>query len=243
MAPQTLYTTEWIELYNPTGNSIDISGLYLDDVAAGGGAPKQIPASTSIASHGYYVMDIASGFLNNTGANSVRFLSIVGGVRDGLQIDLLQPGQHAVRQGVPPPGRRRLLVRHDFDQREQGHRQPEYLPLMRRRGAALGLLLVAGVISLFGLIALRPWEPGDAAPRSRRRWCRPGQSCWSAGETIMGCPRCWPCRSTRLPLTPPWWRGCPTVCWRECWITGRLAKGPGAPTAQRPRLGRRLLPA
>ncbi len=80
MAPQTTYTTEWIELYNPTNNAIDISGLYLDDVANGGGSPKQIPANTTIASHGYYVMDIASGFLNNTGAESVRYLSIVGGV-------------------------------------------------------------------------------------------------------------------------------------------------------------------
>jgi beta-lactamase superfamily II metal-dependent hydrolase len=80
MSPQTTYTTEWIELYNPSGNAIDISGLYLDDLAGGGGSPKQIPASTTIASHGYYVMEIASGFLNNTGSDSVRFLSIVGGV-------------------------------------------------------------------------------------------------------------------------------------------------------------------
>ena len=80
MAPQTLYSTEWIELYNPTSNAIDLSGLYLDDVAAGGGTPKQIPASTTIASHGTYVMTFASGFLNNTGSDSVRFLSITGGV-------------------------------------------------------------------------------------------------------------------------------------------------------------------
>lgn len=80
MAPQTLYTTEWIELYNPTNSAIDLSGLYLDDVAGGGSAPKQIPAGTTIAAHGYYVMDIASGCLNNTGAESVRYLSIVGGV-------------------------------------------------------------------------------------------------------------------------------------------------------------------
>jgi hypothetical protein len=80
MAPQTAYTTEWIELYNPSNNSIDLSGLYLDDLASGGGSPKVIPNGTTIAAHGYYVMDIASGFLNNTGAESVRFLSIVGGV-------------------------------------------------------------------------------------------------------------------------------------------------------------------
>jgi hypothetical protein len=49
-------------------------------VAAGGGSPKLIPANTTISAHGYYVMEIASGFLNNTGSDSVRFLSIVGGV-------------------------------------------------------------------------------------------------------------------------------------------------------------------
>jgi beta-lactamase superfamily II metal-dependent hydrolase len=79
MAPQTAYTTEWIELYNPTNSAIDIGGLYLDDIANGGGAPRQIPAGTSIAAHGYYVMDIPSGFLNNTGAESVRYMKIAGG--------------------------------------------------------------------------------------------------------------------------------------------------------------------
>jgi beta-lactamase superfamily II metal-dependent hydrolase len=80
MAPNPSTDGEWVELYNPTATAIDISGLYIDDVAAGGGAPKVIPAGTTIASHGYYVMNIASGFLNNTGAEDVRYLKIVGGV-------------------------------------------------------------------------------------------------------------------------------------------------------------------
>ncbi len=79
-APQTVYTNEWIELYNPTASTITIGGLYLDDLVNGGGAPRQIPAGTTIASHGYYVMDIPSGFLNNTGYEEVRYLQIVGGV-------------------------------------------------------------------------------------------------------------------------------------------------------------------
>ncbi len=80
MAPQILSTTEWIELYNPTTVAVGIGGLYLDDVAAGGGAPKQIPAGTTIAANGRYVMEFASGFLNNTGTESVRYLAISGGV-------------------------------------------------------------------------------------------------------------------------------------------------------------------
>ncbi|MGZ4464486.1 MAG: MBL fold metallo-hydrolase [Nocardioides sp.] len=70
--------TEWVELVNPTASPVDVSGFYIDDVAGGGGSPKQIPAGTLIPAHGRYVMDIASGFLNNTGAETVRFLSGTG---------------------------------------------------------------------------------------------------------------------------------------------------------------------
>lgn len=65
-------TTEWVELYNTTNAALDISGFYIDDIAAGGGAPKVIPANTTIAAHGYYVMTFSS-FLNNTD-DAVRFL-------------------------------------------------------------------------------------------------------------------------------------------------------------------------
>jgi len=79
MAPSGT-ATEWVELYNPTGSAIPVGGLFIDDLVAGGGAPKPIPAGTSIPAGGRWVMDIASGFLNNTGTESVRFLAIVGGV-------------------------------------------------------------------------------------------------------------------------------------------------------------------
>jgi hypothetical protein len=67
--------TEWIELYNPTTSAIALGGLYLDDLANGGGAPRQIPAGTTIPALGRWVMDIPSGFLNNTGTDEVRLLS------------------------------------------------------------------------------------------------------------------------------------------------------------------------
>ena len=70
--------TEWVELYNPLSAPVDVSGFSIDDVAGGGGSPKQIPAGTTIAAHGRYVMDIPSGFLNNTGSETVRFLSGTG---------------------------------------------------------------------------------------------------------------------------------------------------------------------
>ncbi len=78
MAP-TAGGTEWVELANPTTTPVDVSGFYIDDVAGGGGAPKQIPAGTVIPAGGRWVMDIASGFLNNTGTETVRFLSGTGG--------------------------------------------------------------------------------------------------------------------------------------------------------------------
>lgn len=76
MAPSA--GNEWVELYNPTFSQVDVSGFYIDDVAAGGGAPKQIPSGTLIPAGGRWVMEFSSGFLNNTGAESVRFLSGTG---------------------------------------------------------------------------------------------------------------------------------------------------------------------
>lgn len=66
-------STEWVELYNTTNVTLDLSGHYIDDVASGGGAPKVIPNGTTIAPHGYYVMEF-SNFLNN-GGDDVRFLT------------------------------------------------------------------------------------------------------------------------------------------------------------------------
>lgn len=77
MAPNASGPNEWIELYNPTDSTVTIGGLYLDD-APGGGAPKLIPAGTTIAAGGRWVMEFASGFLNNTGSDSVRYLANPG---------------------------------------------------------------------------------------------------------------------------------------------------------------------
>lgn len=66
---------EWVELVNPTETQVDLTGLYVDDVAGGGGAPKAVPAGTVVPAGGRWVFEFASGFLNNTGAESVRLLS------------------------------------------------------------------------------------------------------------------------------------------------------------------------
>lgn len=114
MAPQA-GTTEWIELYNPTTSAIDLSGLYLDDIAGGGGAPKQLPAGTTIPPQGYYVLSFASGFLNNIGTEAVRYLAISGGSKR-CTMRPPTPWEHPLRQGVSSDGRWRQLVRGDLDQ-------------------------------------------------------------------------------------------------------------------------------
>jgi len=72
----TLQTTEWVELYNTTSATVNIGSMWIDDISGGGGAPKQIPAGTTIAPHSYYVMTFSS-FLNN-GGDDVRFLGTDG---------------------------------------------------------------------------------------------------------------------------------------------------------------------
>ncbi len=64
--------SEWVELYNPTPQAIDISGAWIDDIAGGGGAPQQIPAGTIIPAGGYYTMDTNRYF--NNGGDDVRLL-------------------------------------------------------------------------------------------------------------------------------------------------------------------------
>jgi hypothetical protein len=74
--------SEWVELYNPTGDAVDISGMWIDDVVGGGGAPKQIPANTIIPGGGYWTMDTSS-FFNNGGDDVVLLLPDGTTVVDG----------------------------------------------------------------------------------------------------------------------------------------------------------------
>jgi beta-lactamase superfamily II metal-dependent hydrolase len=75
-APQTLFTMEWIELYNTTAEQLNIGEMWLDDLIGGGGAAQQIPADTIIQPGGYYVFE-TNNYLNNTG-DDVNFLGTDG---------------------------------------------------------------------------------------------------------------------------------------------------------------------
>lgn len=71
------FASEWVELYNPTGSDVDASGLLLDDVADGGGAPQALPDGAVVPAGGHYVVDISGYLLNNSG-DDVRLLSADG---------------------------------------------------------------------------------------------------------------------------------------------------------------------
>ena len=67
--PYDLYTEEWIELYNPSVDDVDIGGYILDDLIGGGGNPYTIPASTIILAGGFLVFNQSTVVfqLNNAG--------------------------------------------------------------------------------------------------------------------------------------------------------------------------------
>lgn len=70
--PLTL-SSEAVELYNATTGPIDLSGYWIDDIAAGGGTPQALPAGTVLAAGGHYVHQ-TNNLLNN-GGDDVRLLS------------------------------------------------------------------------------------------------------------------------------------------------------------------------
>ncbi len=65
---------EWVELYNVTSDPLELTGMWLDDIANGGSSPKEIPENTIIPPGGYYVHDMGAAYLNN-GGDDVRLLS------------------------------------------------------------------------------------------------------------------------------------------------------------------------
>lgn len=70
--PAATSGVDWVELYNTTDNTLDLSYCYIDDIAGGGGSPIQIAAGTTIAPHGFWTMDRSSYF--NNGGDDVRLL-------------------------------------------------------------------------------------------------------------------------------------------------------------------------
>lgn len=73
--PYVLYSEEWIELYNPSSETVDISGYVLDDLTSGGTNPYTIPGGTTIPAHGFilFYQTTTNIALNNDG-DTVNYL-------------------------------------------------------------------------------------------------------------------------------------------------------------------------
>src|SRR5262249_31925796 len=78
--PKTLYTHEWVELYNTAQAPADLAGWQIDDID-GGGAPYTLPANPPMAAGGYLETTRPPPLLNNDG-HSVRLLR-----PDGMAVD------------------------------------------------------------------------------------------------------------------------------------------------------------
>lgn len=67
--PYITYTVEWIELYNPSPDDVDLSDYILDDIIGGGTSPYIIPSGTTILAGGFLIFNqTTTGIaLNNAG--------------------------------------------------------------------------------------------------------------------------------------------------------------------------------
>lgn len=63
---------EWIELYNPTNQSVDLSGWYIED----DGSTKYQISSGSIEAHGYYLIEDSETTVSNITGDAVIGLSL-----------------------------------------------------------------------------------------------------------------------------------------------------------------------
>jgi endonuclease/exonuclease/phosphatase family metal-dependent hydrolase len=73
--PFSLYSEEWIELYNPLTEEADVSGYILDDITSGGTSPYTIPGGTTIPAQGYLVLyQSTTGIALNNDGDTLNFL-------------------------------------------------------------------------------------------------------------------------------------------------------------------------
>ncbi|MGY5873040.1 MAG: lamin tail domain-containing protein, partial [Candidatus Thorarchaeota archaeon] len=71
----TIYTEEWIELFNPSAEAVDLAGYILDDLVAGGGSPFTIPGGSIIATGGFLVFNQSTvGFALNNDGDTVNLI-------------------------------------------------------------------------------------------------------------------------------------------------------------------------
>jgi hypothetical protein len=70
----------WVELYNASDTSVDVSGWTVDDITGGGTAPKVLAAGSTVPAWGFLVVSYAG--LNTASADTVNLLDGNGEVGD-----------------------------------------------------------------------------------------------------------------------------------------------------------------
>lgn len=55
------YTHDFVELYNPTGEPIDLTGLAIDYYSSTGGRGTSVPLTGTIGAGDYYLIQMAKG--------------------------------------------------------------------------------------------------------------------------------------------------------------------------------------
>jgi len=91
--------SEWVELYNKETTAVDIGGWKVDDIE-GGSSPTTIPADTTIAAGGFYLVTLSGAVLNN-GGDTVRLLDDAGTLVDSHTYTSSTAG---VSEGRTPDG-------------------------------------------------------------------------------------------------------------------------------------------
>ena len=88
---------EWVEIYNDTGEDLDLTAWKIDDVVDGGASPytldeDKIGKSLTVKKEKYFVIFFSSSRFNNTGGDSVRLLNPNNEVVDETSYEDCQTG-------------------------------------------------------------------------------------------------------------------------------------------------------
>ncbi len=94
--PNPASGTEWVELYNPGSNEIDLSGWHIDDDTIGG-TRTTIAAGIHILPGGLVVISLTASILNNTGNDAAQLVSATDQVIDAYTYSGTTVGQSYAR--------------------------------------------------------------------------------------------------------------------------------------------------
>lgn len=93
VSDELMLTQEWLELFNPTGHTVPLTGWQLDDLRNGGSKPWTFPAGSVIASSAYLVLpQQQTGLKLNNDGDDVWLISPDASVTDHVTYPRMRPG-------------------------------------------------------------------------------------------------------------------------------------------------------